>query len=151
MDASSMEARKGSSPRDRRVRVSAYVELGLDEVLGRFAPPRGGELLVSAIRAALGGPDGVLVEASAGTAVWVSSMHAQVPVTWCVTEPSGLVTKGEAALSLLKVQSGHDAITELLVSVRRSDATTDPSTAVLHEVLHTITSHLEAHAPSRGA
>ena len=144
MNASSTEPRMGSPLMDQGVHVSAYVDLALGAVFERFAPPGGAELLVAAIQAALGNEDDVTVEAAAP--VWVSDCHARIPVTWSVTEPPGSVTEGAATISLLMVQSGHDAITELLAAVPTPDVRTGRSNAVLHEVLNELAIRLEAHA-----
>ena len=144
MNGSSTEPRTESPLTDRGVRLSAYVDLALDAVFDRLAPPGGAELLISAIRAALGSTGGVTVEAAVAAPAWVSSSHASVPVTWSVTVPSGSVTEGAATISLLMVQSGHDAITELLVTVPTPDLRTGTSNAVLHRVLHELTICLES-------
>ena len=146
MNASSTEPRMGSPLADQGVHVSAYVDLALDAVFERLAPPGGAELLVAAIQAALGDEGDVTVEAAAAAPVWVSDCHARGPGTWSVTEPSGSVTEGAATISLLMVQSGHDAITELLAAVPTPDVRTGRSNAVLHEVLNELAIRLEAHA-----
>ena len=88
----------------------------------------------------------VTVQAVATDPVWVSASHARLPVTWSVTGASGSVTEGAATISLLMVQSGHDAITELLVIVPTPDVRTGRSNAVLHEVLYELAIRLETYA-----
>lgn len=146
MNATSTRPPPASPLNDQGVHVSAYVDLALDAVFDRLASPSGAELLAAAIRAALGDEGDVTVQAVATDPVWVSASHARLPVTWSVTGASGSVTEGAATISLLMVQSGHDAITELLVIVPTPDVRTGRSNAVLHEVLYELAIRLETYA-----
>jgi hypothetical protein len=126
--------------------VSAYVELAFPVVLERFSPPDVDELLVAAVRAGLE-EHGVTVRASAEPVVWVSSGHVRVPVTWHVDQSHGAEAAGSGTLSLLVVQSGHDAITELLATVPAPDVEEERAVAALHQVLQELTTRLEAAGP----
>jgi hypothetical protein len=120
------------------VHVSAYVDLPLDAVLERLVD----DLLNTAVVAALG-TEGVVVDARVRAPVWVSSGHVRVPVTWSLAASAGSASDGAATISLLVVQSGGDAITELLVTLPAPAAGERASTA-LHQVLHELTTRLES-------
>jgi len=124
--------------------VSAYVDLPLPEVLGRLAPSEAAALLTAAFRAALDAARDVDVNVRAEAPVWVSDSHVRVPVSWSISRPSAAVSVGAATISLLVVQSGDEAITELLAVVPISPEGELRSTAELHEVLEQIARHLEA-------
>ncbi len=147
MNASSTRPPRASSIDDRGVHVSAYVDLALGAVFDRLAPPKGAELLEAAIRAGFEdeGEGELTVEVVAADPVWVSDSHARLSVTWSVAASSGSLTKGAATIALLMVQSGRDAITELLVVVPTQEFRTDRFNAVLHTVLYELAIRLETH------
>jgi len=130
----------------RVLHVSAYVDLSLDVVLERFAPPEVDELLAAAVRAGLGESDETTVGAWAGAPTWVSACHVRVPVRWCIDRATRFEAAGAATISLLVVRSGEHAVTELLVTVPAPDGDEGRAAAVLHEVLHELTSRMEASA-----
>ena len=144
MSASSTRPR-ASPIDDRGVHVSAYVDLPLGAVFDRLAPPQGAALLEAAIRAGFVNEGDLMVEVVAGDPVWVSDSHACLSVTWSVTASSGSLTEGAATISLLMVQSGRDAITEMLVVVPTQEFRTARSNAVLHTVLYELAIRLETH------
>lgn len=143
---SSTEGRALMSLTGRVLHVSAYVDLSLDVVLEHFAPPEVDELLAAAVRSGLGESDGTTVGAWAGAPTWVSAGHVRVPVRWCIDRAARFEAVGAATVSLLVVQTGEDAITELLVTVPAPDGDEGRALAVLHEILHELTSLLEASA-----
>jgi hypothetical protein len=143
---SSTEGRALTSLTGRVLHVSAYVDLSLDVVLERFAPPEVDELLAAAVRAGLGQSDEATVGAWAGAPTWVSAGHVRVPVRWCIDQPARFEAVGAATVSLLVVQTGEDAITELLVTVPAPDGDEGRAAAVLHEILHELTRLMEASA-----
>lgn len=143
---SSAEAWTTSSLTDRALHVSAYVDLPLEEVLGQLAPPAVDDLLATAVRVGLGGVEETTVGAWAGDPTWVSSRHVRVPVRWCIDRAAGFEAVGAATISLLVVQSGGDAVTELLVTVPAPDTDEGRAVDLLHEVLHELTSRMEASA-----
>jgi hypothetical protein len=126
--------------------VSAYVDLPLATVLDRLAPSAADRLLSAAFRAAIGGlPDLDLdVDARSAEPVWVSCSHVRVPITWRISRPTAPVSTGAATISLLVVQSGEEAITELLAVVPIPPEGELRSTAELHKVLDQVARHLEA-------
>ena len=145
MNASSTRPPRASPIDDRGVHVSAYVDLALGAVFDRLAPPKGAELLEAAIRAGFEDEGELTVEVVAADPVWVSDSHARLSVTWSVAASSGSLTEGAATIALLMVQSGRDAITELLVDVPTQEFRTDRFNAVLHTVLYELAIRLETH------
>lgn len=143
---SAAEVRTVTSLTDRVLHVSAYVDLPLEEVLGQLAPPDVDDLLAAAIRTALGKAEETTVGAWAGAPTWVSSRHVRVPVRWCIDRAARFEAAGAATISLLVVQSGDGAITELLVTVPAPDADDGRAVDVLHQVLHELTTRMEASA-----
>jgi len=128
---------------DRVIHLSAYVQRPLHSVLEAFAAERIDDLLDLAVQAALAERGGDLVSAHASTPVWVSSSHARVPVTWSSARRDGEVIEGTAELSLLMVQSGQDAITELLVALPVGESSASAASLVMHRVLDELTARLE--------
>lgn len=128
----------------RTASVSAYVDLPIAEVFGRFSDPAIDGLLMSAMRASLAaGDDGEVLSVHAWPTVWVSTGNVRVVVTWRIREVDGHVAEGTATISLLMVQSGHDAITELLVTLAVTDDDAASTTAALHRILDELTLRLE--------
>ncbi len=129
---------------DRSASLSAYVDLALEDVVARFADPAIDDLLTSAIRTALGLDAHEELWAHAETCLWVSSGNVRVAVAWRARRPKGPVTEGTATISLLVVQSGHDAITELLVSLPVHGDTAGIATEAAHHILDEVTRRLES-------
>lgn len=139
------ERTESASSQDRSASLSAYVDLAIEDVVARFADPAIDELLTSTIRSALGlDADGIL-SAHAESCLWVSSGNVRVTVTWRVQGPDGQPNEGTATISLLVVQSGHDAITELLVSLPVQDDSAGIATEAAHRILDELTRRLESH------
>lgn len=132
-----------TSIHERTVSISAYVERPLAEVLARFASPDIDEILSAALQAAQDGPDVIDLRAHAASPVWQSACRARVPITWSTAGPSE-VKDGDATLSLLMVQSGHDAITELLLAFALPDEQVPSATRIVHRALDDLTGRLEA-------
>ena len=131
------------------VRLSAYVDLPLSAVLERFAGPEIDDLLTAAMRSALGARDDTTVRLHAGTPVWESDTNVRVPVTWGTGGPPNPVREGTATVSLLVVQSGRHAITELLVVLPVPDdhaVAAAAAAATTHRILDELTCRLEADA-----
>ncbi len=143
---SAAEVRTISSLTDRVLHVSAYVDLPLEAVLGQLAPPDVEDLLAAAIRAGLGEAEETAVGAWVGAPTWVSSRHARVPVRWRIDGAARFEAVGAATISLLVVQTGEGAITELLVTVPAPDTDEGRAVNVLHQVLHELTTRMEASA-----
>ncbi len=130
---------------ERTASVSAYVDLPIAEVVARFSDPGIDGLLMSAMRAALGGEGpGEVLSVHAWPTIWVSTGNVRVVVTWRARGAAGHVTERNATIALLMVQSGHDAITELLVTLPVTDDDEALSaTAALHRILDELTHRLE--------
>lgn len=140
-----VEVRSASSSTEpRSASVSAYVDLPITEVVAHFTDPGIDGLLASAIRAALGVTGEALVSAHADASVWVSSGNVHLSVTWRFRGPDGQANDGTAMVSLLVVQSGHDAITELLVTLPVSEERSASITDATHRILDEFTRRLEA-------
>ena len=124
-------------PVTRTLRISAYVDRALDEVVEIFARPGIDAMLAAAVQTALGSAD-ARATVHAAKPVWVTAGHASVAVTWRVVGRSGRANDGKASIALLMVQSGHDPMTELLVAL--TVAGDDPvASAKTHGVLDEIT------------
>jgi hypothetical protein len=106
---------------DRTVSVTGYVEIGFDEVLRAFADE---ELIAELFAAATVGafPPGAIVELQASSPVPLTRSAARVKVLWQFVDPRGRPFSGQATLQLLVLQSGHDPLTELLLTVTIDDA-----------------------------
>jgi hypothetical protein len=123
--------------------VSAYVDLPLTSVLDRLVQSSAAGLLSTAFRAAIGGVGDVDIDARTNEPAWVSCSHVRVPISWRIQRPSAVST-GAGTISLLVVQSGEEAITELLAVVPIPSEGELRSTAELHKVLDQVARHLEA-------
>jgi hypothetical protein len=114
----------------------------MEAVIDACAPTAGlDRLLGDAFAAALpaGGPV-VTVEALPPT--WVSGDNASIPLSWRVHEGRELVALGTAALSVLRVQSGHDPLTELLLTVDVAEPAVAAVAPVLRQVLDDVSATL---------
>lgn len=128
---------------EHSMRLSAYLDLALDDVIDLFARPEIDELLGSAIRAASGSTNARVTMDASGP-VRVSASNAWVAVTWRVISEAGHVSEGRARISFLMVQSGHEPMTELLVALTVGDEVAGPVAAVAHRFLDELTSRLSA-------
>lgn len=114
------------------------------EVFARFSDPTIDGLLMSAMRASLGADiGGEVLSVHAWPTVWVSTGNVRVDVTWRTRGGDGQVGAGAATIALLMVQSGHDAITELLVTLPVTDDEAASTTTMLHRILDELTRRLE--------
>jgi hypothetical protein len=123
--------------------VSAYVDLPLTRVLDQLVQSSVDGLLSAAFRAAIGGVGDVDIDARTDEPVWVSGSHVRVPMSWRISRPPAVVSTGAGTISLLVVQSGAEAITELLAVVPIPSEGELRSTAELHKVLDQVARHLE--------
>jgi hypothetical protein len=126
--------------------VSAYVDLPLTRVLDQLVQASADGLLAAAFRAAIGGVDEVDIDALTDEPVWVSGSHVRVPMSWRISRPPATSSTGAGTISLLVVQSGDEAITELLAVVPIPPEGELRTTAELHKVLDQVARHLEAAA-----
>lgn len=142
MDPKGMTARESEA---RTASVSAYVDLPLADVFARFSDPGIDGLLMAALRRSLTGL-GEVLSVHAWPTVWVATGTVRVQVTWRIRGADARVREGTATISLLMVQSGHDAITELLVTLPVGDDEVAVSTDTTHRVLDELTRSLEGRA-----
>lgn len=128
---------------ERTVRLSAYVDRPISVLVRALTGPRVDELLAaSAARVGRGGA-APRVQAHADEPVWVSGTHARIPVTWSVAGPSQPLA-GSAVISLLVVQSGRQAVTELLVTTPVAPELAATAGSLLRHVMDELTDALEA-------
>lgn len=142
MDRQGMTAREAEP---RTASVSAYVDLPLTEVFARFSDPGIDGLLAAALRRSLGGL-GEVLSVHAWPTLWVATGTVRVQVTWRIRGVDARVREGTVTISLLLVQSGHDAITELLVTLPVDDDDAAVFTDTAHRVLDELTRCLEGRA-----
>lgn len=128
---------------DRTASVSAYVDLPLADVFARFSDPGIDGLFMSAMRTSLGTDGGQVLSVHTWPTVWVSTGSARVVVTWRIRETDGHVREGSATIALLTVQSGNEAITELLVTLPVSGDEAESTTQTVHRALDELTRRLE--------
>lgn len=114
------------------VRVSAYVDLPLEEVVSRFAEPGIDDVLTEVAERAMS--DRLEARVHTGEPIWESSVHVLVPLHWTVTGPRRS-DAGTGAISLLVVRSGRQAVTELLADL---PATEENRRAVAHVTRHVL-------------
>ncbi|MDP1803693.1 MAG: hypothetical protein Q8K72_00865 [Acidimicrobiales bacterium] len=128
------------APRD--VRLTAYVERPIGALVAALTGPGVDDLLVASAAAA-GRLDGTpRVKAHAGDVAWVSGTHARIPVTWSVDGDDALA--GTAVIALLVVQSGQQAITELLVTAAVASDLAALAGTLLRHVVDELSGTLEA-------
>jgi hypothetical protein len=130
----------------RTIHLSAYVDLPLAEVLARFSDPTIDDLLQEAMKAALGAVEESGVAAHVSLPRWESDVNARVAVSWHGPGESAQANLGEASIALLVVQSGRDAITELLVALPVPVAQASTISRNTHRFLDELTGRLEASA-----
>ena len=109
----------------RTVGLNCYLEVAVNEAVARLASPAVDDVVRSCLAT------GVDVEvddirAHVGSPTWVADRSAGAGVSWGITRPGRPSAGGEARLSLVAVQTGHDPITELVVTF---GVPNDPSVA----------------------
>lgn len=129
--------------RRRAIRLSGYLELRMEDVIDACAPGAGIEELLQRAFAGALPLDGPVVTVEVLRPTWVSGDNASIPLSWRVHRVGELVAVGTAALSVLRVQSGHDPLTELLLSVDISEPAVAEVAPVLRQVLDDVSSVLE--------
>lgn len=131
-----------AEPPTRMASLSGYVDRPIADLAARFADPRIDGVLSAAIRAALCDRGIALTAVRAENAVWLSSGTVRMTVRWHAIDPDGHSVQGVATISLLVVQSGDDAITELLVSVPVTDDSAAITTAVTRRIIDELSRRL---------
>lgn len=133
--------RRAPTPTDT-VRLAAYIDLPLREVLDRFSSDEVDELLSSAATHALEGRGEVRMHASAP--VWESAANVRIHLSWTTTGRSGRSVEDSGEISLLVVQSGRQAITELLAVLPVTEGTRRDVAHTARHVLDELTMRVEA-------
>lgn len=124
------------------IRLSAYVDLGLDDTLDVLATWPGLEAVVSdAVRAAVD-DTGPTVEVETSEILRVSDAQARLTVSWSVVTPRGETAGSHAEVALLRVQSGREPMTELLLRVDVASAAVPEVAPVLRRVLDDVADRL---------
>lgn len=129
--------------RRRMVRLSGYLELRMEDAIGACEPGGGIEELLERAFALALPLEGPVVTVEVLRPTWVSGDNASIPLSWRVHRDGALVALGTAALSVLRVQSGHDPLTELLLSVDISEPAVATVAPVLRRVLDDVSNELE--------
>ncbi|MGH9084058.1 MAG: hypothetical protein ACRDYW_01265 [Acidimicrobiales bacterium] len=124
------------------VRLAAYIDLPLRDVLDRFSSDEVDELLSSAATHAMEGRGVVRMHASAP--VWESAANVRIHLSWTTTGRSGRSVEDSGEISLLVVQSGRQAITELLAILPVTEETRRPVAETARHVLDELTLRVEA-------
>lgn len=127
----------------RPIRLSGYLDLRMEDVIDACAPTAGIDQLLAAAFAAALPPGGPVVTVDALPPTWVSGDNASIPLSWRVHEDGVLVALGTASLSVLRVQSGHDPLTELLLTVDVAEPAAAAVAPVLRQVVDDVSSVLE--------
>jgi hypothetical protein len=100
--------------------VCDYVDLPLDVITDLLARPDVDDLLADALGAALG-PAGGVVTVHATAPESVGRDMARVHASWQACGTTGKSSAGTGTIVALVVQSGREAVTELLVTVPVAD------------------------------
>lgn len=127
------------SPEPSAVRVCDYLELAWPEVVARLSSPTIDSVLSEALRDALE-EDDVTVRASPPELV--VGGRARVHLWWRASPPTGIVVEGTATIVVLPVQTGRDAVTELLVEVAPAGAVTARAAGVTSRFLQVLVDRL---------
>lgn len=125
----------------RPMRVAAYADLALADLLERFARPDVDELLCRSIRtAATHDGDRFLLRASDPERL--TDRSARVRLEWHASGSGGRVREGVATLGLLVVRSGNQPTTELLLTLAVPDEVAGEVSDTLHRFLEDLTRRL---------
>lgn len=128
---------------ERTIRLSSYVDRPLASLVHALAGPKVDELLAASAARAGRATDIPRVRAHAEAAEWISSTHARIPVRWSVADPVQPLD-GSAVISLLVVQSGEQAVTELLVTTPVGPELAPAAGSLLRHVMDELAVALEA-------
>ena len=105
---------------ERSLHLSGYVDRAFDAVVEVFRGSEIDELMTAALAAATGPAGGeIVLHGQQPEAVSVST--ERVVVGWRLEGADGTTSEGMATISLLVVQSGHDPVTEVLLTLSVPD------------------------------
>jgi hypothetical protein len=129
-----MAASTEPSTSQRPMSVSGYVDAPFEAVMRELSGPRARSVLRSAIATGLAfEEDQIEVEVRAPEVHAGGSAH--VDLTWRGDDGQGRVRGGSATVTVLFVQSGEQAVTELLVRTLVNPSTARGSAAAIHHCL----------------
>lgn len=129
----------------RSVSVTGYVDMALDDVIRSFSDVDASERLLETAMAAAGSAlPGLRLQASAPEQIAATS--ARIRVVWHLTGPGGAGQDGTASIDLLVLQSGHEPLTELLVTLVVDEARARGVAEALHRFLDELTTRLRTAA-----
>ena len=125
------------------VHLSSYVGLGIDDVVDVLSSRSWIEArLAGAVVAVLGeAASDLALDLSAVTRI--SSCSASCSVSWTVTNENAQLVAGQAGVSVLRVQSGSEPLTELLLTIDVEEHHRSSVARTLHAILERITAALE--------
>jgi hypothetical protein len=122
--------------------VSGYVHAPFEEVMAELRGPRSREVLRTAIAAGLGfASDVVDVEISAVERY--AGGAARIELSWHGDDGAGRVRGGRVTVTVLVVQSGDDAVTELLVRTLVDTAAAAEAAAAIRRCLDELSERLK--------
>ncbi|HLT15126.1 MAG TPA: hypothetical protein VK007_00370 [Acidimicrobiales bacterium] len=127
--------------RPTMVRLSAYVEIPLPEVVVRLERIDLDRVLTDAVAAAVS--PRLQVDLRTGEPHWESRAHVVVPVTWIARGPHRRAS-GAGAVSLLTVRSGREGITELLADLTAPPEAHRDTARVTRRLLDDLAAALES-------
>ena len=121
--------------------ICEYVNVSLSDVLDLLAQPGSEELLGRALRRAVGSA-GTGLDLHASVAEQLSDTSARLFLDWRGTDREGHDFAGSARISLLVVQSGSEAITEVLAALQVDDDVATWVAAAARRFLGEVTAQL---------
>lgn len=131
--------------RPTMVRLSAYVDAPLPEVVERLDRIDLDQVLAVAVAAAVS--PRLQVELQTAAPQWESNAHVLIPVTWTAHGPHRS-SSGVGAVSLLTVRSGREGVTELLADLTAPPETHRDTARVTRRLLDDLADAIEAARPA---
>lgn len=128
---------------EQTMRLVAYVDLSLTEVIERFASPEIDDILGRSLRAAAG-EDDERTTVRASRPQRLSGRCARVRLPWRAVDRTGRTREGTASLQLLVVQTGACPKTELIVTVTMADGVDRAAARTTTRFLDELTDRLPA-------
>ena len=128
------------------MRVCDYVDLPFEVVTAMFEAPDIDDVLAVALRSAVG-TDAREVTISTSPPQRLGDGVARVEATWRTVEATGRESAGHGSLLALVVQSGREAVTEILVTVAVPKDVSPRAAGVTRRFLAEVTASLAAAAP----
>jgi hypothetical protein len=130
---------------ERTIHLCGYMDMALDDVVALFARPDIERVLEESLRSAMGSA-GERMTLHASSAERLSDATARLTVDWRSTDRAGAEYEGTATISLLRVQSGADSITEVLMALPVAASAATSVAASTRRFLDDVTSRLASAA-----